>query len=119
MKTDWHVKRKMLLMTALFVSMLVQSKDHTVVVRGNTGTTTGSTEVTSHEGEDSDTLTVTPGTGITTITVTVRDLYGSLISNDVLSAAGDYLEFSTPQAPGGCIVTLRDDNGVVYMEYDD
>ena len=95
------------------------AKNRTVVVRSDAGTTTGKTEVTSHEGEGSDTLTVTPGTGITTITVTVRDLDGVLISNDVLSASGDYLELSTPSAPNGCVVTLRDDDGVVYMEYEE
>ena len=95
------------------------AKDRTVVVRPTIGTTTGKTEVTSHEGENSDTLTVTPGTGITTITVTVRDLDGVLISQDVLSASGDYLELSTPSAPNGCVVTLRDDDGVVYVEYED
>ena len=113
------MKRKVLVIAAIMAAMAVSAKDRTVVVRSNTGTTTGSTEVTSHEGEGSDTLTVTPGTGITTITVTVRDLDGVLISNDVLSASGDYLELSTPQVPGGCVVTLRDDNGVVFVDYDE
>ena len=113
------MKKTIFLISVLAVATMSYAKDRTIVVKGSGGITPGKTEVTSHEGEGSDTLTVTPGTGITTITVTVRDLDGGLISSDVLSATGDYLEFSTPQAPGGCLVTLRDDNGVVYMEYDD
>ena len=113
------MKKIFLFSAALVTAMLAQAKDITVVVKGTNQTPKGNTEVTSHEGEGSDTITVTPGTGITTITVTLRDLDGVLISYDVLSASGDYLELSTPQAPGGCLVTLRDDNGVVYMEYDD
>lgn len=112
-------KKTIALFAALALVLCVAAKDRTVVVRPTTGTTTGSTEVTSHEGEGSDTLTVTPGTGITTITVTVRDLDGVLISNDVLSASGDYLELPTPYAPNGCVVTLRDDNGVVFVDYDE
>ena len=113
------MNKKKLLAALLFVAIVAQAKDHTIVVRGPIDIKPGKTEVTSHEGEDSDTLTVTPGTSITTITVTVHDLDGTLVSHDVLSASGDYLEFSTPQVPGGCVVTLRDDDGVVYTEYED
>ena len=113
------MKKTILLFSALAVAAMTEAKDRTIVVKGSGSTIPGKTEVTSHEGEGSDTLTVIPGTGITTITVTVRDLDGVLISQDVLSASGDYLELSTPSAPNGCVVTLRDDDGVVYVEYEE
>ena len=113
------MKKSVILPAILLLGLFAQAKDYHLVVKPKGQGQTVNTEVTSHEGEDSDTLTVTPGTGITAITVTVRDLGGALISNDVLSAAGDYLELSTPPAPGGCLITLRDDNGVVYMEYEE
>lgn len=120
MRNKSNISRKSVLLSfTLLVALLAQAKDRTVVVRGGTGVTTGKTEVTIHEGEGTDTITVTPGTDVTTITVTVRDLDGVLIQHDVLSATGDYLEFSTPSSDNGCVVTLRDDNGVVYEEYDD
>ena len=90
------MKKQILLFTALAITAMTQAKDRTIVVKGSGGITPGKTEVTTHEGEDSDTITVTPGSGITTITVTVRDLDGELVSHNVLSATGDYLEFSTP-----------------------
>lgn len=111
--------KKFLLTALVFAATMTQAKDYTIVVRGPSNLTKPKTEVTTHEGEGSDTLTVTPGTDITTITVTLRNLDGTLISNDVLSASGDYLELSTPPAPNGCVVTLRDDDGVVYVEYED
>ena len=111
-------KKTIALFAALAFVLCMAAKDRTVVVRPTTGTTNGSTEVTSHEGEDSDTLTVTLGTGITTITVTVRDLDGTLLQQNVLSALGDHLSISTPSTPNGCVVTLRDDDGVVYCETD-
>ena len=113
------MSKKKLFVALLFVAILAQAKDHTIVVRGPGHQTKSKTEVTIHEGEDSDTLTVTPGSDITTITVTVRDLEGTLIQHDVLSATGDYLDFSTPSTSNGCLVTLRDDKGVVYSGYDD
>ena len=113
------MNKKKLLAALLFVAIVAPAKDHTIVVKGPGNQTKSKTEVTSHEGEDSDTLTVTPGTGITTITVTVRDLDGTLLQQDVLSASGDYLNISTPLITNGCVVTLRDDDGVVYTEYED
>lgn len=106
-------------MSALLVGQFALADNHKLVVKPKGQGQTGHTEVTLHPGEDGDTITVTPGTDVTTITVTVRDLDGVLIQHDVLSATGDYLEFSTPSTDNGCVVTLRDDNGVVYEEYDD
>ena len=111
------MNKKKLFVALLFVAILAQAKDHTIVVRGPGNQTKSKTEVTSHEGEGSDTITVTPGSDVTAITVTVRNLDGVLIQHDVLSATGDYLEFSTPSTDNGCVVTLRDDDGVVYVEY--
>ena len=113
------MKKTILLFTALAVTALAQAKDRTIIVKGSGSTIPSMTEVTSHEGEDSDTITVTPGTDITTITVTVRDLDGTLVSHDVLSASGGTLNISTPLTTNGCVVTLSDDDGVVYVEYED
>lgn len=113
------MKKFLFLLVSALIAQFMLAKDHTIVVRSEHGITKGNTEVHVHEGEDVDTITVTPGADVTTITVTVRDLDGTLIQHDVLSATGDYLDFSTPSTSNGCLVTLRDDKGVVYSGYDD
>lgn len=111
-------EKNILLFSVLAVAAMTQAKDRTIVVKGSGSTIPGKTEVTIHEGEDSDTITVTPSSDVTTITVTVRDLDGVLIQHDVLSAAGDNLELSTPSPDKGFVITLRDDDGVIYQEYE-
>lgn len=112
------MKKILFLFVSAFIAEITLAKDRTIVVRSEHGITKGNTEVHVHEGEDSDTITVTPGSDIATITVTVRDLDGVLIQHDVLSAAGDYLELSTPSTDNGFVITLRDDDGVIYQEYE-
>lgn len=61
------MNKKILLAALLVVAIVAQAKDHTIVVRAPSNQTKSMTEVTSHERKESNTLTVTPGTGITTI----------------------------------------------------
>ena len=90
------MKKTILLLGIVLIALFAYSKDHTIVVRGPGILTKGNTEVTTHENENSDSIIVTPGTDITSITVNIRNLDGTLQLHDVLSATGDYMYFTTP-----------------------
>lgn|GEM_PF-5119303 len=104
-------------MTMLLTAMTVAAKDYKIVVKSGHGTTKGHTEVTVHGGAEGDSITVTPGATATSITVTLHDADGNVVSHDMLSILGDELTLETPPSTGGgCLMVIRDDNDVVFTE---
>lgn len=108
--------RTKLLFAALVAAQFAFAKDYTVVVRGKGVGTKGHTEVFIHEEEGSDTISVTPGDGVTTITVTLTDLDGNVIGHEVLFGDGDCVEFSTPDGADCLFLEVRDNRGYVYRD---
>ena len=114
------MKALKLLFVMLFAFQFAQAKDYTVVVRGPQHPTKGHTEVVTKEGESNDSIVVTPGVDITTINVTVRDLDGTLLQQETTTAMIDNtLILTTPPTNNGCILAIRDDNGIVYQSFEE
>lgn len=110
------MKKKFFIMAAILSAQLAQGKDYHVVVKNETTVPKGHTEVYDHEEEGSDTICVTPGDGVTTITVTLTDLDGNVIGHEVLFGDGDCVEFSTPDGADCLFLEVRDNRGYVYRD---
>lgn len=104
------------LFAALLSAQFAFAKDYTLVVKGKDVTSKGHTEVYVHEEADSDTISVIPGAGVTTISVTLTDLDGNVVGHEMLFGDGDYIEFSTPDDMDCLILEVRDNRGYVYRD---
>lgn len=111
-------KQPLLLLAALLASSFAQAKDYTLFIKGKGQIVKGNTEVFVNDGEQSDTITVTPGSDVTTITITVSAPDGTLLQQEVLSASGDRLDFTTPSTENGYLLSIRDNHGEVYCVID-
>lgn len=98
------------------MALSATAKEYKVVVKGPSNLPKGHTEVTVHGGAEGDSITVTPGATATSITVTLHDADGNVVSHDLLSTLGDELTLQTPPTAGGCLIIIRDDNDVVFTE---
>ncbi|MCR4916004.1 MAG: hypothetical protein K6A96_09645 [Prevotella sp.] len=107
------MKKKIVIVAALFAALLVQAREITVVVRGTFTPNTGSTEVT----RETDTLTVIPGRGVENIFITLRDSCGHVAEYYCVPAGWeDILNVVSPSLPDAYTLEIRDDKGVVYTE---
>ena len=107
------MKKKILFVAVLFVAMLLQAKNRTIVVRGYSGgTIKTATEVTT---ESSDSIVITPGDGVTTIQVTVTDMEGEVISQNILPAdESTTVDIDVPDESDACLIEVEDNTGIVY-----
>ena len=86
------MNKKKLFVALLFVAILAQAKDHKIVVKGPGNQTKSKTEVTSHEGEGSDTITVTPGSDISKYTDVINH------SNNLTDKQKEYIGYGLATA---------------------
>lgn len=111
------MKKKILFAVAALTATLVQAKDHNIVVRTDQPTTKGNTEVKVDQTGNGEVITITPAKDVTTITVTVKDMFGEVIAEGDVSATNEGVyELTTPETTEGNIIEVSDDNGVVYSE---
>ena len=108
--------KKSLLALSLFVAMLVQANDHTIVVRGDKPSQTDNTIVT---GKGNDTLTVRPAVDASVIIVTLKDPDGTVLDERQCAATwNDQVTIIAPAAmPHGYFLEVRDDKGFLYREF--
>ena len=103
---------------AVAAIFLAHAGNHTIVVRGDVPVESGKTEV-SVTDSCSDTLVVTPALDVTYIEVTVKDAEGEVVQQNFIPATvPSTTNVNTPVLPDGCILEIRDDNGMVYSEYE-
>ena len=103
---------------AVAAIFLAHAGNHTIVVRGDVPVESGKTEV-SVTDSCSDTLVVTPALDVTYIEVNIKDSEGEILQQEVLPATvPSTTHVNTPVLPDGCILEIRDDNGMVYSEYE-
>lgn len=108
------MKKKFLISLVLLIALFIQAKDHVVVVKQENNMPKGATEVTVEPSGSSDSIIVTPGDGITSIQVTVEDVNGGTVSQNVLPVDNPTpLNVNTPD--NGTII-ICDNTGIVYMD---
>ena len=101
----------------MLMVMLVQAKDHVVVVNGHPSSTKGATEVKIEQHLDGDSIIIAPGDNVTGVLVTVSSTLGTPVSQYFLSADDSSpINISTPNLPEGCVIEVRDNTGVVYAD---
>ena len=107
------MKRKLLIVFVLLSILAVQARDYSIVIKSSGTTVKGNTEVSL--GPDS--IVVKPATDVTVITVTVTDVTGEVLSEQVLPAQSDAtVNVTTPSSSEGYTLELRDDTGLIYSE---
>ena len=107
------MRKKIFLLFSLFLSASVWADERVIDVRGGTTPETGNTEVSIH----SDSIVVKPAVGVSAITVTVTDVTGEVLSEQVLPAQSNAtVNVTTPPPSEGYTLELRDDTGLIYCE---
>ena len=107
------MKRICFILLCVISIVSVYADNHTVVVRGNGPTLSGNTEVSVTQ----DSIVVKPAVGVSAITVTVTDVTGEVLSEQVLPAQSNAtVNVTTPPPSEGYTLELRDDTGLIYLE---
>ena len=112
--------RKRFLFASLMITFLIQAKEHTIRVRGTSGSNTvGTTVIPSSHGGDSDTLTVRPAVDASIIIVALKDPDGTVLDERQCAATwNDQVTIIAPAAmPHGYFLEVRDDKGFLYREF--
>ena len=105
----------MTLVAALLMTMLVQAKDRTIVVRAADVLEKGKTVVTS---AGLDTLYVSPGEDVSFLYITLKDVRDNeLYQLFVPASFTDNFTIISPELPEGYFLEVRDDKGYIYEEY--
>lgn len=113
------MKKTVLLIAAVLSTMLLQAKNHTIVINGYHPTPKGHTEVAVDPTGNGDIITITPAIDVTTITVTIKDEYGEIVAEDDVPATTEGVyEVTTPETSEGSTIEVSDDNGVVYSDFE-
>lgn len=107
------MKRKLLIVSVLLSILVVQARDYSIVIKSSGTTVKGNTEVSLAP----DSIVVKPATNIAAITVTVTDVTGEVLSEQVLPAQSNAtVNVTTPPSSEGYTLELRDDTGLIYLE---
>ena len=107
------MRKKVFLLFSLFLSVSAWSDNRVIDIKGGTIPEVENTEVSIN----SDSIIVKPAVDVTAITVTVTDVEGAVINEQVLPAQCDLtVEVSTPSPSEGYTLELRDDTGLIYRE---
>ncbi len=111
------MKKKILFVVAVLTATLVQAKNHTIVINGHHPKPQTATEVDVDQTGNDDVLTITPAKDATTITITVKDVYGQIVAEgDVPANTEGVYELSTPETTEGGTIEVSDDTGLVHVE---
>lgn len=111
-------EKTIVLFAALFVAQFTMAKDYVLVVKGNNNSVKSNIEVKSDNGDidKTGTITVKSGSDVTTITVTVKDIYGAVLLQDAVPASEDGTYVLTiPELSNGTILEIKDNTGIVYL----
>jgi len=112
------MKRKLLIFAAVFFALCAQAKNKTIVVKG-ARPAIGETEIIVEKSGPTDTLTVVPARDASVITVNLKTLSGNVIQQYTLAATcEDIVDIISPELPEGYFLEVRDDNGVIYTDFE-
>ena len=107
------MKKVIITCLALILALFTLASDRKVVVRGTQTPQDGNTEVLVQQ----DSIIVTPNVDATTIVVELVDNEGEIVSQQVVPASvNSVVNVNTTNSPSGCILKIRDDDGVVFEE---
>jgi hypothetical protein len=108
------MKKNLIFLSAtLLMGTFAWSGNHTIVVRDTNNLEVGNSVVQIQ----SDSIIVKPAADVTVITVTVTDVTGEVLSEQVLPAQSDAtVNVTTPSSSEGYTLELRDDTGLIYSE---
>ncbi len=113
------MKKTVLSIAIALTAMLVQAKNHTIMVRTDHAMPKGSTEVEVDQTGSGDIITITPANDVTTITVTVKDEYGEVIAeSDVSTTTEGIYEVTTPKTTNRGSIEISDDHGIVDWDFE-
>ena len=106
--------KKTLLVLSLFVAMLVQAGNHTIVVRGEAPINKDVNTVVSHGNSGNDTLTVHPAVDCSTIFVALKSPDGNVIEERQCAAVwNDQVTIIAPAALDAAGAFLSGVSGIV------
>ena len=112
------MKKLSLFVVILLITQLLNAKDYKLVVRPTDKINKGHTEVKFNNdvnGEE-ETITIKPSSDITTITISVRDVNGMVLSQDAVPASDDGTYVLTiPEFSNGTVLEIKDNTGIVYL----
>ena len=114
------MKKLSFLVVALFFTQLLCAKEYKLVLKSTNKPGIGYLEVKSNDDVDDDgeTVIIKSGSDVTTITVTVKDIYGAVLSQDAVPASEDGTYVLTiPDYPNGIIIEVKDEKGCVCSFY--
>ena len=104
--------------SAILTAVFVQAKENTIVINTHSELSKGNTEVKVEDSPTGDVITITPAEESTTITITVKNEYGEVISeNDIPATTDGVYEVTTPENNEGGTIEVSDDNGLVYSDF--
>ncbi|MBQ8097276.1 MAG: hypothetical protein IJ243_09385 [Prevotella sp.] len=113
------MKKEILMIAALFMTLHAQAKDYVIVIRGDNAGQSPRTEVYSKDHPQTDTLSVVPASNVTSIYVTIKDVEGNTIESHYSPAqCNDHFSIITPVLPNGYILEVSDERGVVFARYE-
>ncbi len=112
------MKKISILIASFLIAQSTWAGNHVIVIKGEPYSTKGHTEVKVDDSPTGDVITITPAEESTTITITVKDEYGEVISeNDIPATAEGVYEVTTPENNEGGTIEVSDDNGLVYSDF--
>lgn len=115
------MKKLSFLVVALFFTQLLCAKEYKLVLKSTNKPGIGYLEVKSNDDVDDDgeTVIIKSGSDVTTITVTVKDIYGAVLSQDAILASenGTYV-LTIPEFSDGTILEVNDGKSVVYSNFE-
>jgi len=112
------MKKQILFVSAILTAVFVQAKENTIVINTHSELSKGKTEVKVEDSPTGDVITITPAEESTTITITVKNEYGEVISeNDIPATTDGVYEVTTPENNEGGTIEVSDDNGLVYSDF--
>lgn len=112
------MKRTSLLLSTMLIAQFLLAKDHVIVIKAGTPSNPQATEVKTDVEDGTETIMVTPASDATVVTATVKDLNGTIVSqNAVPTSVPDSYVLTTPNLPTGTILEIRDNKGIIYSNY--
>ena len=113
------MKKTIILLAALYAAQLAMAKDYVLVVKGNNNSVKSNIEVKSDNDGigETETIAVNYGSDVTSITVSVKDIYGAVLFLDVIPMTNGTYILTIPDYPNGIIIEVKDEKGCVCSFY--
>ena len=101
----------------LLLAQFVIAGNQKIVVRLTDKGTKHKTEVKVDKDGEGGTIIVNPDDATITITITIKDIDGTVLVSDMIPAmVNGVYEVMTPVTEGNHIIEVKDDNGIVYSD---